>query len=72
MTPKRPRGAGAYPKPVESPVPDDLDPSDLYAALDLGTNSCRNTLNITITHISIFKSCGDRSKGALIIEKVTK
>ena len=41
MTPKRPRGAGAFPKSVESPAPDRLDPNELYAALDLGTNSCR-------------------------------
>ncbi|MFY0619078.1 MULTISPECIES: Ppx/GppA phosphatase family protein [unclassified Shimia] len=41
MTPKRPKGAGAFPKPVESPAPKPPDPSSLYAALDLGTNSCR-------------------------------
>lgn len=41
MAPKRPRGAGAFPKPVESPAPNQPDPSALYAALDLGTNSCR-------------------------------
>lgn len=41
MTPKRPEGAGAFPKPVESPVPKPPDSSTLYAALDLGTNSCR-------------------------------
>lgn len=41
MTPKRPDGAGAFPKAVESPAPANLDPSALYAALDLGTNSCR-------------------------------
>jgi exopolyphosphatase/guanosine-5'-triphosphate,3'-diphosphate pyrophosphatase len=41
MTPKRPEGAGAFPKPVESPAPNPPDPSQLYAALDLGTNSCR-------------------------------
>ncbi len=41
MAPKRPRGAGAFPKPVESPVPAPPDPHALYAALDLGTNSCR-------------------------------
>ncbi|MGV6849417.1 MAG: Ppx/GppA phosphatase family protein [Marinibacterium sp.] len=41
MTPKRPFGAGAFPKPVESPAPTPPDPSELYAALDLGTNSCR-------------------------------
>lgn len=42
MAPKRPRGAGAFPKPVESLAPTtQSDPSALYAALDLGTNSCR-------------------------------
>ena len=41
MTPKRPKGAGAVPKPVESPAPDTPDSAQLYAALDLGTNSCR-------------------------------
>ncbi|SEO45724.1 Ppx/GppA phosphatase [Salinihabitans flavidus] len=41
MTPKRPDGAGAFPIPVESPAPKPPDPSELYAALDLGTNSCR-------------------------------
>jgi len=42
MTPKRPDGAGAIPEQVESPA---LNPAGaatpLYAALDLGTNSCR-------------------------------
>ncbi|APZ54630.1 Ppx/GppA phosphatase family protein [Salipiger abyssi] len=41
MAPRRPRGAGAFPKPVESPAPIPPDPNALYAALDLGTNSCR-------------------------------
>ena len=41
MTPKRPEGAGAFPKPVESPAPTPPDTAQLYAALDLGTNSCR-------------------------------
>jgi exopolyphosphatase/guanosine-5'-triphosphate,3'-diphosphate pyrophosphatase len=41
MTPKRPDGAGAFPIPVESPAPKPSDPAALYAALDLGTNSCR-------------------------------
>ncbi len=41
MAPKRPEGAGAFPKPVESPAPRPPDPAQLYAALDLGTNSCR-------------------------------
>lgn len=41
MTPKRPTGAGAFPKAVETPAPILPDPKTLYAALDLGTNSCR-------------------------------
>ncbi len=41
MTPKRPEGAGAVPKSVESPALSSPDPAQLYAALDLGTNSCR-------------------------------
>ncbi len=41
MTPKRPSGAGAFLNPVEPPAPSKPDPADLYAALDLGTNSCR-------------------------------
>ncbi|THH38480.1 Ppx/GppA family phosphatase [Aliishimia ponticola] len=41
MAPRRPSGAGAFPRPVESPAPKLPDPSELYAALDLGTNSCR-------------------------------
>ncbi|MFD1508634.1 Ppx/GppA phosphatase family protein [Lacimonas salitolerans] len=41
MTPKRPKGAGAFPKPVATPAPQMPDPAELYAALDLGTNSCR-------------------------------
>ncbi|WP_238366121.1 Ppx/GppA phosphatase family protein [Mesobacterium pallidum] len=41
MAPKRPGRAGAFPKPVEGPAPTTPDPSELYAALDLGTNSCR-------------------------------
>jgi len=41
MAPRRPKGAGAFPKPVESPAPTSPDPAELYAALDLGTNSCR-------------------------------
>ncbi len=41
MAPKRSKGAGAYPKAVETPAPDKPDPATLYAALDLGTNSCR-------------------------------
>ncbi|MHC0054994.1 Ppx/GppA phosphatase family protein [Actibacterium sp. D379-3] len=41
MAPKRPDGAGAFPKAVVPPAPDTPDPAALYAALDLGTNSCR-------------------------------
>ncbi|WP_172295709.1 Ppx/GppA phosphatase family protein [Pseudoruegeria sp. HB172150] len=43
MTPKRPGGGGALPGPipVEPIGPARPDPAELYAALDLGTNSCR-------------------------------
>jgi len=53
MTPERPAGAAAQPKPLRSPrrgrSPSGAEPkrlirpdgSQLYAALDLGTNSCR-------------------------------
>ena len=41
MAPTRPKGAGAFPRAVESPAPERPDPDALYAALDLGTNSCR-------------------------------
>ncbi|WP_435228806.1 Ppx/GppA phosphatase family protein [Pseudopelagicola sp. nBUS_20] len=41
MAPKRPTGAGALLKTVESSAPKPPDSSELYAALDLGTNSCR-------------------------------
>ncbi len=41
MAPRRPGAAGAFPKPVETPAPEPPDPDALYAALDLGTNSCR-------------------------------
>ncbi len=41
MPPERPEGAGAFPKPVERTAPNPPDPAELYAALDLGTNSCR-------------------------------
>ena len=41
MAPKRPKGAGAFPKAVEQSAPHRPDPAQLYAALDLGTNSCR-------------------------------
>ncbi|AUH34696.1 Ppx/GppA phosphatase family protein [Paracoccus tegillarcae] len=43
MTPKRPAGADAFPrkKPVEPSVARHTKEEPLYAALDLGTNSCR-------------------------------
>ena len=41
MAPRRPAGAGAFPMPVVTPAPKPLDPVAPYAALDLGTNSCR-------------------------------
>ncbi len=41
MAPRRSAGAGAFPQAVESPAPVPPDPAKLYAALDLGTNSCR-------------------------------
>ena len=41
MAPRRPRGGGAFPRPVEPPSTPTPDPAQLYAALDLGTNSCR-------------------------------
>jgi len=41
MAPRRPKGAGAFPRAVEPPAPARPDPDALYAALDLGTNSCR-------------------------------
>ncbi|ATG35677.1 guanosine-5'-triphosphate,3'-diphosphate pyrophosphatase-like protein [Phaeobacter piscinae] len=41
MAPRRSKGAGAFPRAVESPAPARPDPDALYAALDLGTNSCR-------------------------------
>ncbi|MEM9320923.1 MAG: Ppx/GppA phosphatase family protein [Pseudomonadota bacterium] len=54
MSRKHPRGAGPYPRPVAPVTPASdpprepvqktakkPDPADLYAALDLGTNSCR-------------------------------
>ena len=41
MAPKRPKGVNVFPKVVENASPMSPSPTDLYAALDLGTNSCR-------------------------------
>ena len=41
MAPRRPRGADRFPRKVEPSAPAIADPAELYAALDLGTNSCR-------------------------------
>ncbi|MGR3513782.1 MAG: Ppx/GppA phosphatase family protein [Paracoccaceae bacterium] len=41
MAPKRPKGARRLPRAVEDGAPTKRDPAGLYAALDLGTNSCR-------------------------------
>ena len=41
MAPKRPKGAGALVKTAKAPVPRAKGSPALYAALDLGTNSCR-------------------------------
>ena len=41
MAPKRTAEAGAFPKSVERPAPVPPNQAPLYAALDLGTNSCR-------------------------------
>ena len=41
MPPKRPTGADRFPREVEPSPPAKADPAELYAALDLGTNSCR-------------------------------
>jgi exopolyphosphatase/guanosine-5'-triphosphate,3'-diphosphate pyrophosphatase len=41
MTPERPRGVDAVPLVVEPSAPPTPDREPLYAALDLGTNSCR-------------------------------
>lgn len=41
MAPKRPRRVGRLPHKVVDGVPATTDPAELYAALDLGTNSCR-------------------------------
>ena len=36
MTPKRPTGAGAFPKAVATPAPTPPDPATLYAVLTEG------------------------------------
>ena len=41
MAPKRPKGVDVFPRVVEDASPMSPSPTDLYAALDLGTNSCR-------------------------------
>ncbi|MGD9917732.1 MAG: Ppx/GppA phosphatase family protein [Paenirhodobacter sp.] len=41
MAPRRPRSAGAFPKTVEPTATKTAEKGELYAALDLGTNSCR-------------------------------
>ncbi len=41
MAPKRPKGVDVFPRVVEDTSPMSPSPTDLYAALDLGTNSCR-------------------------------
>ncbi len=41
MPPKAKKATGAFPKAVETPERRGPDPNALYAALDLGTNSCR-------------------------------
>ncbi len=41
MTPSNSDGASVFPIPVEPAPKPVADPADLYAALDLGTNSCR-------------------------------
>lgn len=41
MAPRRPRVPGAFPKPVEPTATQTAEAGELYAALDLGTNSCR-------------------------------
>jgi len=41
MAPKRPKSAVASPKMVESKASSPTNSNELYAALDLGTNSCR-------------------------------
>ena len=41
MAPRRTDGAGVFPRSVEPPSATRPDPAQLYAALDLGTNSCR-------------------------------
>src|SRR5690606_30481931 len=41
MAPRRPGDGRAFPVPVGPASPPRPDPAQLYAALDLGTNSCR-------------------------------
>ncbi len=65
MTPKRPDGAGANPgskgqNTVESPALNPAGAAPLYAALDLGTNSCR--MLIAEPHGNQFKVVDSFSK----------
>ena len=41
MAPKKPIKKAAFPRVVESAIDENSEPEALYAALDLGTNSCR-------------------------------
>ena len=50
MAPKRPKGVDVFPKVVEDASPMSPSPTDLYAALDLGTNSCRT---VSYTHLTL-------------------
>lgn len=60
MAPKRPDGAGAIPETVESPALNPAGAAPLYAALDLGTNSCR--MLIAEPHGSQFRVVDSFSK----------
>ena len=53
MAPKRPKGVDVFPKVVEDASPMSPSPTDLYAALDLGTNSCRMLIaqSLSLIHI---------------------
>ena len=53
MASKRPKGVDVFPKVVEDTSPVLPSPTDLYAALDLGTNSCRMLIaqSLSLIHI---------------------